>query len=81
MSSSAWVPHGYIINRNLEEPYNKAHKSIDQHGNSKDPKEHFTIGLWENIFNKVVFVTDFFVNSQQPPSEKPGPDTACDIVI
>jgi hypothetical protein len=77
-----WQPHGLIQKRALEAPYRDAKLAIDAYGNSQDPKEHFTVKLFEDLFNKQIFAgDDFFVNSQKPPSTKRGTDKACDIVI
>ena len=78
----SWKPHGLIQKPGLEEPYQNARLSIDIYGNEIDPKEHFTVHLFEDLFNKEIFTGDmFFVNSQQPPSRKRGRDKACDIAI
>jgi len=75
-------PHGLIQKRGLEEPYQRAKQSINSKGEEIDPKEHFTVHLFEDLFNKQIFPgDDFFINSQQPPSEKYGPHKAYDIVI
>jgi len=77
-----WKPHGLIQKPGLEEPYQDAKLSIDELGNERDPKEHYTVHLFEDLFNKQIFTGDlFYVNSQQPLSRKKGSDKAADIVI
>ena len=82
MDIRTWRPHGLISKPGLEMPYRHAKRSIDAQGNETDPKEHFTVHLFEDLFNKVIFSEDnFFVNSQQPPASKKGTERACDISI
>jgi hypothetical protein len=79
---SYWMPHGLIQDQRLEEVYQAAKLSVDEHGYSKDPKEYYTVHLFEDLFNFVLFPgPNFKVNSQQPPSDKKGVDKSCDIAV
>ena len=80
--TSQWQPHGLIRNQDLEESYQNAKKAIDGKGNSNDPKEFFTVHLWEDFLPCYFPRPDFKLNSQQPPSsKKKGADKQCDLAI
>ncbi|KLU90713.1 hypothetical protein MAPG_10565 [Magnaporthiopsis poae ATCC 64411] len=82
MDTRSWRPHGLIQQQTLEAAYQDAKMSVDSQGNVTSPKEHFTVSLFEDLFNKVIFPEDAFsVNSQVPPATKPGAEKACDIAI
>ncbi len=63
--ANTWIAHGIIVDKRLEMPYRDAKLSVDSNGNEIDPKEHATVHLFENLFNRVLFTgDDYFVNSQ-----------------
>ncbi|ESZ91636.1 hypothetical protein SBOR_7998 [Sclerotinia borealis F-4128] len=78
--SSTWVPHGHILDKDVEEPYQNAKVSIDAFG-----KGHHSIILIEDLCRLTWFpLPDFKSNSQIPPSYEvtKGPNKAkvCDLV-
>lgn len=82
MDTRSWRPHGLIQQQTLEAAYQNAKISVDSQGNVISPKEHFTVSLFEDLFNKVIFPEDAFsINSQVPPATKHGSEKACDIAI
>jgi hypothetical protein len=61
--------HELMQKRVPEAPCRNAKLAIDAYGNHPDPKEHFTVKLFEDRFNKHICAgDDFLVNSQAPLS-------------
>ena len=61
----SWKLYRLVQKRSLEELYQNTRLSVDIYRNEIDPKEYFTVHLFEDLFNKVIFTGDmFFVNSQ-----------------